>query len=146
MTQTSATATEVARGLWVRDAVDVGAPEEVTAEAERICAQLQTGLARWVGSAGYRMLVGRALELARPEHPALGKISFNGNDGEKIAAAVRAHGAAEVTAAIVALVVTMIDLLGRIVGEEMAVELVKQTEAASPGRASNTGTEGGRDG
>jgi hypothetical protein len=146
MAQGSSTATEVARGFWARDVVDVSAPEEVTAEAERICAQLQTGLARWVGSAGYRMLVGRALELARAEHPALGKISFNGNDREEIAAAVRAHGAAEVTAAIVALVVTMIDLLGRIVGEEMAVELVKRTEAASLGRASNTGTEGGRDG
>ncbi len=145
MTQTSAAATEVARGLWVRHSVDVGAPEEVTAEAERICAQLQTGLARWVGSAGYRTLFHRAVELARPEHPALARLSCDGSDGE-IAAAVRAHGAAEVTAAIVALVVTMIDLLGRIVGEEMAVELVKQTEAASPGRASNTGTEGGRDG
>jgi hypothetical protein len=146
MTQTSATATEVARGLWVRDAVDVGAPEEVTAEAERICAQLQTGLARWVGSAGYRTLLHRAVELARPEHPALGKLLCNGSDGEEIAAAVRAHGAAEVTAGIVALVATVIDLLGRIVGEEMAVELVKQTGAASPRGASNTETEGGRDG
>jgi hypothetical protein len=146
MAQRSSAATEVARGFWASDVVDVGAPEEVTAEAERICARLQTGLARWVGSAGYRTLVHRALELARPEHPALGKLSCDGNDREEIAAAVRVHGAAELTAGIVGLVATLIDLLGRIVGEEMAVELVKQAVAASPGRASNTGIEGGRDG
>jgi hypothetical protein len=146
MAQTSAAASEVARGFWASDAVDVSAPQEVTAEAERICAQLETGLARWVGSAGYRTLVHRALELARPEHPALGKISCDGNDRDEIAAALRAHGAAELTSGIVALVATLIDLLGRIVGEEMAVALVKQAVAASPERASNTGIEGGRDG
>jgi hypothetical protein len=146
MTQRSAAATEVARGFWVRDAVNVSAPEEVTAEAERICAQLQTGLVRWVGSAGYRTLVDRALELVRPEHPALGKMSCNGNDGEEIAAAVRVHGSAELTAGIVAFVATLIGLLGRIVGEEMAVELVKQAVAASPRAASNMETGGGRDG
>jgi hypothetical protein len=146
MAQRSATATEVARGFWAHDAVDVNAPDEVSAAAERMCAQLQTGLTRWVGSAGYRTLVHRALELARPEHPALGNLSFEGKDGEDIAAAVQSHGAAEVTAGIVALVATVIDLLSRIVGEEMAVELVKQAVATSPSGASNTGTEGGRDG
>ena len=44
-----------------------------------------------------------------------------------IAAAVRAHGAAEVAAGMVALVATLIDLLGRIIGEEMAVRLVEET-------------------
>lgn len=146
MAQRSAAATEVARSFWARDAVDVSAPAEVTAEAQRICAQLQTGLARWVGSGGYRILVDRALAVARQEHPALGKISCNGNDREEIAAAVRVHGTAKLTAGIVALVATLIDLLSRIVGEEMAVELVKQAVAARPGRASNTGTEGGQDG
>jgi hypothetical protein len=146
MAQRSSAATEVARGFWARDVVDVSAPEEVTAEAERIFAQLQAGLARWVGSAGYRTLVDRALELTLPEHPALGKISCDGNGREEIAAAVRAHGPAEVTSAIVALVAMVIVLLGRIVGEEMAVELVKQVGTPSPRRASNNETEGGRDG
>jgi hypothetical protein len=146
MAQRSSAATEVARGFWARDGVDVSAPEYVTAEAERILAQLQTGLTRWVGSGGYRILVDRALALVRPEHPALGKISCNGSDREEIAAAVRVHGAAELTNGIVTVVATVIDLLSRIVGEEMAVELVKQAVAARPGGASNTGIEGGRDG
>ncbi len=146
MMQRSATVTEVARGLWERDAVDVGAPEEVIAAAERICVQLQAGLVRWVGTDGYRVLMHRVLELTRAEHPALSRLSCNGSDEQEIAAAVRAHGPAEVTAGMTALVATLMDLLGRIVGEEMAVELVNQAVAASPRRASNTGTAGGRDG
>ena len=146
MTQRSATVTEVARDLWARDAVDVGAPEEVIAAAERICVQLQAGLVRWVGKEGYRALLHRVLELARAEHPALSRVSCYGSDEQEIAAAVRAHGTAEVTAGMVALVATLIDLLGRIIGEEMAVELVNQAVAASPRRASNTMTKGARDG
>jgi hypothetical protein len=146
MTQRSAAVTEVARGLWERDAVDVGAPEEATAAADRVCAQLRAGLARWVGSEGYRALLARALERVRVEHPALNHISCMGGDDQEIAAAVRVHGAAKVAAGIVALVAALIDLLGRIVGEEMAVELVNQAGAASPRRASNIGTKGARDG
>ena len=146
MMQSSAAVTEVARSLWARDAVDAGAPEEVIAAAERICVQLQAGLVRWVGTEGYRALLHRVLELARAEHPALRLISCIGSDEQEIAAAVRAHGAAEVTAGMVALVATLIDVLSRIVGEEMAVELVNQAVAASPRRASNIGTKGERDG
>jgi len=146
MMQRSATVTKAARDFWARDAVDVGAPEEVIAAAERICVQLQAGLGRWVGATGYRALLDRAVGLARAEHPALSRLSCHGSDEQEIAAAVRAHGAAEVTAGMVALVATLIDLLSRTVGEEMAVELVNQAVAASPRRASNTGTEGARDG
>jgi hypothetical protein len=143
MTQRSA---EVARALWVRDAVDVGTPEEAAAAADRVCAQLRTGLARWIGSEGYRTLLNRALEAARAEYPALRGLSCIDSDGQEVAAAVREHGAAQVTAGIVAVVATVIDLLGRIVGEEMAVELVNQMGAASPRRASSIETGGGRDG
>jgi hypothetical protein len=143
--QGSPAATEVARRHWARAAGDTSTLEEVAATAERTCTQLQAGLARWVGTEGYRALLHRALLLARAEHPALGSLSFHGGDQPLTTAAVRAHSAAEVTAGIVVLVATLIDLLSRIVGEEMAVELVNQAVAASPRRASNTWTEVGRD-
>ncbi len=142
--QASAAATEVARRHWARAAGDTSTPEEVAATAERTCTQLQAGLARWVGTEGYRALIDRALLLARAEHPALGSLSCHGGDEPVTTAAVRAHSADEVTAGMVVLVATLIDLLSRIVGEEMAVELVNQAVAASPRRASNTGTEGAR--
>ena len=130
--QGSPAATEVARRHWARAAGDTNTLEEVAAAATRTCTQLQAGLARWVGTEGYRALIDQALLLARATHPALGSLSCHGGDEPVITAAVRAHSAAEVTAGIVALVVTLIDLLSRIVGEEMAVELVNQAVAQLP--------------
>jgi hypothetical protein len=76
---------------------------------------------------GYRALLDRALVLARAEHPALGSLSCYGGDEAMIAAAVRTHGATEVAAGMVALVSRLVELLGRIIGEEMALRLVEQT-------------------
>ncbi len=127
MTPKPAAATEVARLLWARAAGDTHEPEEVVAAAERVCIQLRAGLGRWIGAMGYRALLGRALVLARAEHPALGVMSCHGGDDEMIAAAVRMHGAAEVAAGMVALVARLVELLGRVIGEEMALRLVEQT-------------------
>ena len=130
--QGSPAATEVARRHWARAAGDTNTLEEVAAAAERTCTQLQAGLARWVGTEGYRALIDRALLLARAEHPALGSLSCHGGDEPVTTAAVRAHSAAEVATGVVALVATVIELLSGIVGEEMAVELVNQAVARLP--------------
>jgi hypothetical protein len=135
--QGSPAATEVARRHWARAAGDTSTPEEVAAAAERTCTQLQAGLARWVGTEGYRALIDRALLLARAEHPALGSLSCHGGDEPVTTAAVRAHSAAEVATGMVALVATLIDLLSRIVGEEMALELVNQAVARLPWRGAS---------
>jgi hypothetical protein len=127
MTQKPAAATEVARLLWARAAGGTDSPEEVAAAAERTCIQLRAGLGRWIGAMGYRTLLDRALVLARAEHPALGSLSCHGGDEEMIMAAVRLHGAAEVAAGMVSLVAGVGELLGRIIGEEMALRLVEQT-------------------
>lgn len=146
MTPRSAAATDAARRLWAGAAGDTSAPEEVAAAAVRLCALLRAGLGRWVGAEGYRALLDRALGLARAEHPALGSLSCHRGDEPVTTAAVRAHGAAEVAAGMVVLVATLIELLGRIVGEEMAVRLVEQTGTPSPRGVVSTETEGGRDG
>lgn len=146
MTRRSEAATETARRLWVNGAGDASAPEEVAAAAERLCTQLREGLGRWIGADGYRALLHRALGLARAEYPTLTGLSWRGGEEPEIAAAVRAHGPAEVTASVVGLVATLIDLLGRIVGEEMAVQLVEQTGKPGPRSVVSTETEGGRNG
>ena len=150
MTPRSAAATEVARRLWARAAGDSSAPEDVAAAADRMCAQLRVGLGRWVGAMGYRALLDRALVLARAEHPALGSLSCHGGDDPVTTADVRSQGAAEVAAGMVALVAALVELLGRIIGEEMAVRLVEQTgiERARPSPRGVVSTEsrGGRDG
>ena len=142
MTPTPAAASETARRLWARAGGDGGAPEEVGAAADRLCAQLRAGLGRWIGAEGYRALLERALELARPEHPALGGLSCLGGDGSLTTAAVRAHGAGETAASFVALVAKLIELLGRIIGVEMALRLVAQTELPNPRGLVSTEREG----
>jgi hypothetical protein len=143
---TPVAATDAARRLWARAAGDGSAPEEVAAGADRMCAQLRVGLGRWIGAEGYRVLLERALGLARAEHPALGGLSCLGEDGATIVAAVRAHGAGKVAGGVVASAAALIELLGRIIGEEMAVRLVEQVGMPSPRGAVNTETEGERDG
>jgi hypothetical protein len=128
MTQRSVAATKVAKLLWSRAASgDIDSAEEVAAVTERTCIQLRAGLGRWIGAMGYRALLDRALALARVEHPALAGLSCHGGDEEAIAAAVRTHGASDVAAGMVALVAGLVELLGRIIGEEMADRLVEQT-------------------
>jgi hypothetical protein len=63
-----------------------------------------------------------------------------------ITAAVRAHGAGEVAAGLVASMAALIELLGRIIGEEMAVRLVEQVGMPSPRAVASTDTEGESDG
>ena len=145
MTSTPAAATDAARRLWALAAGDGDASEEVAAAADRMCAQLRVGLGRWIGAEGYRALLDRALGLARAEHPALGGLSCLGGDGA-IMAAVRAHGASEVAAGLVASVAALIELLGRIIGEEMAMRLVEQVGMPSPRGVVSTEPEGDRDG
>jgi hypothetical protein len=115
-----------------------------------MCTELRAGLSRWVGAMGYRALVDRALVLARAEHPALGSLSCHGGDEPVTTAGVRAHSADEVATGMVALVAALVELLGRIIGQEMAVRLVEQIGierdvAPSPRGIVSTESKGGRD-
>jgi hypothetical protein len=146
MTQRSAAATDAARRLWARAAGAGSGPEEVAADVARVCSHLRVGLGRWIGSEGYQVLLDRALGLARVEHPALTGLACLGGDEPVTTAAVRANGAGKVTAGLVALVAALIDLLGRMIGEEMAVRLVEQIGIPSPHEVVSIETKEGRDG
>ena len=141
----SEVATDAARRFWARVAGD-SAPEEVALVAELAHTELRAGLGRWIGIEGYRALLDRALARAEAEHPALGTLAFLGGDQPVTTAAERARGAAEVAAAMVALVAALIDSLGRIIGKEMALRLVEQIGTPGPHDAVSTDTEGGRNG
>jgi hypothetical protein len=146
MMPTAGAANNAARWLWERVAGNATKPEQLAAAADRMCAQLRAGLGRWIGTDGYQALLDRALVVARQEHPALGNFSCLGGDEQSTAAAVGAHGAADVVAGMVALVTAVIELLGRIIGDEMAVRLVEQLAVPSQRGVMSNKTEGGRDG
>ena len=111
-----------------------------------MCTELRAGLGRWIGTDGYRTLLDRALELVRVDHPALGGLSCMGGDEPAITAAVGTHGAAQVAAGMVAWVTGLIELLGGIIGDEMAVRLVEQMGMPNPRGVVSHRIEGGRNG
>jgi hypothetical protein len=125
---------------------DSSTDQDVSAAATRMCTELRTGLSRWVGAMGYRALIDRALLVAGAEHPALGGLPCHGEAEPVTTPAARPCSSAEVAAAMVALVATLTELLGRIVGEEMAVRLVEQTGAPSPRGVVSTEPKGDRNG
>lgn len=125
VTPESAAATEAARRLWAHGLEDAASGDVAVAGA-RVCTQLRIDLERWVGVSGYRALLDRALDQARPQHLPLRKLACTG-DAQEMVAAVRVHGEKKVAAGLVAMVAALIDLLGRVVGEAMAVQLVVQS-------------------
>jgi hypothetical protein len=141
MTRRSPAATGVAQVVWALAAGDSTSPGEVAGAAERTCTELYTGLSRWIGTMGYRILFDRALALARAEHPALAGVACLGGDQPVITDIQLSPGAAEVAAGMVALVAILVELLGRIVGEEMAVRLVEQTAGEGQTGPKNEDTE-----
>jgi hypothetical protein len=142
MIQVSAVATEAARQFWAHDGLDAGTPQEMAAAVEQGCARLRAVLTRWIGTDGYRALINRALEQARAEHPAIAGLQCQAGDVQGVAAAVGEHSAAEVREGVLELVALLIDLLSRLIGEEMATGLVDQAWARGARPAESSAAEG----
>ena len=143
----SPAAADAARRLWTGIAGDATGPDQVAVGAARLFTRLRAGLGRWVGVEGYCALLDRAIALVRVEHPALDSLSCRREDEPLTIETVRAHGPPQVAAGVVALLAELIELLGRIVGDEIAVRLVEQTgDPMPPDGGSHTEREGGRDG
>ena len=140
----TASTAETARRIWERCGGNATSPEDVGAAAQRLCDELRVGLSRWVGAEGYRVLLDRSLVLSVTAHPVLN--SFSCHDGEVLAAvaAARTHGTTQLASGVVTVVATLTDLLGRIIGEEIAMQLVER--AGSPQVGSSTDVQRGRHG
>lgn len=142
MIERSPSVTAAGRRLWARESADAdGGPPA----AARICSRVGDGLARWIGRDGYRALFRRAREEELPTHPALAGLDCDGTEPEWVAAAVAAHGAETASAAVLALVTALMVLLGRVVGEEMAIQLVEQAVTGQPAGDSANAQNGAPD-
>jgi hypothetical protein len=90
----------------------------------RIVAELHHRLAKLIGSAGFDVLLARALVLARHSHPSLARVTA-GPDGALVGLdEVAADHAADQDEA-VAIVSNFMDLLASLVGEDLAMRLVR---------------------
>ncbi|HUG27993.1 MAG TPA: hypothetical protein VMK53_06810 [Gemmatimonadales bacterium] len=119
-------APDAAQRIWLRAVGDSALHAEVAGSADRLSGDLRIGMVRWIGGEAYRALLARALGETRREHPALVGLTCFGDDEAALRAAVRKHGAEAVAAGMVAVLRAMITLLGRIMGDDMAVHLVEQ--------------------
>jgi hypothetical protein len=104
------------------------------ARAAAACDALYRGLSRWVGSDGSHALFSRALAEARTDHPSLMQIELRVRSEpyvDGVTETIMAHGEAATRAGLESMLVRLIALLGRLIGDEMAMRLIEQSLAAS---------------
>lgn len=139
----SSTSSEVARRILARDALAPGrvaggeTPEAALAALEQSCARVTEALRNSIGDAGCAALLVRALTRTERAHPLLTELRGHGDAGVRldgIAASAAVHGIENVSAAIAALIAAVVDILARLVGEDMAIELLAHDGPQPPTR------------
>jgi hypothetical protein len=114
----------VAERIWERAAAGAIPAGDVDATVEQVLTIVEAGLRRWIGAEGYAGLLSRAAMETLPTAPALAGIS------DVVTEPLEGVGQTTFTPvqtqqAVVALLVTMIRLLGTIIGEDMAIRLIE---------------------
>lgn len=125
----SQSARELARRLLAREAPDDAGPDDLAA-AERVCQRVSENLSRWVGADGCHALFARALALAQLEHPVLKGVRRAAQPPtclEGLAESAHTHDARTAAEGVVAILTALIELLGRLIGDDMAMSLVEQS-------------------
>lgn len=90
-----------------------------------------------MGDAGCAALLARAFAHTEGAHPPLKDLRRPGDDGVRldgIAASADVHGIEDVTAAIEALITAVIELLTRLIGEDMTIQLFDYDKLEPPTR------------
>ena len=102
---------------------------------QQSCTRTTDALWRSMGEAGSSALLARAFARAEEQHPTLKTLQRRDGDSIRIdgvAASVDAHGLEEVAAAIEALLTAVIDILTRLIGEDMATRLISGDDIQRP--------------
>ncbi len=145
MTTLSAAATEAARTVCQACMNSKQAPAVTANALVELLAVLRVGLGRWIGVAGYDTLLDRAVGIAREDYPWISSLFHPEIDSVNVVAAVESFGTPVVMAGGKQLIAIIIELLGRIVGINMAVHLVKHIGIAGASPVISTAAEGGFD-
>ena len=91
-------------------------------------------LSRWVGPDGCHALFTRALAEARSEHPSLNEVRLRVGSEPYIggvAETVVAYGDATMAKSLESMLVHLVELLGRLIGDDMATKLIERSSFAS---------------
>jgi hypothetical protein len=102
--------------------------------AAAACDNLYRELSRWVGPDGCHALFTRALAETRTEYPALAQIQLRARSEpyiDGVAETIMAHGDPATAEALESMLVRLVELLGRLIGDDMAMKLIEQSQASS---------------
>lgn len=115
-----------------------GAAADPVAAVERAIQALSRELSRWFGPFGYHALLARALTEVRSESPSLAALRIHSALDPRLLGlpeAAQAHGADVALEGVATLLAALITLLGRLIGEDLAVNLVSNAMTNSRGDA-----------
>ena len=129
---------EIARRLIAHDAAAAGDTESrnVALALQRTCRHVSDRLRDSLGDDGYNALLARALARTEAHHPALTLVRRLDDGGihlDGIMAAVETNGTAEVNAAVEALLGALMDVLARLIGDDMAIRIMEHDSASRNG-------------
>ena len=123
-------ALELARRLIAREASASGLADSPVAATQAACERVYRGLALWLGENGAQALFTRALAQARSAHPPVREISLRAKSERRldgVTEAIQTYGAGAVATGLEAVLMGVLQLLGRLLGAEIATRLVNQT-------------------
>ncbi len=92
--------------------------------------ELYRSLSRWIGADGCHALFTRARAQGQGEHPPLDMLQVQARSKpyvEGVAETIAEYGEAATADAIESMLVRMIELLGRLIGEDMATNLIERS-------------------
>ncbi len=103
---------------------------EALSAGDRVLRKMCDHLSRWFGAEGFDALLARALNRTKPKHPIVALVlrapRDNGPTRGFIDQTVHIEDATALMDGLVAIIASLIALLSRLLGEEMAVHLVEQ--------------------
>jgi hypothetical protein len=123
-------AQEIVRRLISSRAPRTKRADTAARAAAAACDNLYRELSRWVGTDGCHALFARALAETRPQYPALEKIQLRPRSEpyiEGIADSIMARGDPETAEALESMLIRLVELLGRLIGDDMAMKLIERS-------------------
>ena len=123
-------AQEIVRRLISSRAPHTKRADTAARVAAAACDNLYRELSRWVGPDGCHALFARALAETRPQYPALEKIQLRPRSEpyiEGIADSIMARGDPETAEALESMLIRLVELLGRLIGDDMAMKLIERS-------------------
>jgi hypothetical protein len=132
--ETQPSAREIARRLISSGRLGRDDGESTARATAAACDNLYRALSRWVGPDGCHALFARALADTRIEYPALTQVQLRARSEpyiDSVAETIIAHGDAATAEALESLLVRLVELLGRLIGDDMAMKLIERSLVAS---------------